>query len=99
MRRIAPWPKWGGLLGQFLASLFWVLAVVTHDDYKADMVFQLLAASSWMVACGFQAYVLLGYMAEAQAKRDAANAAVAQPLAAAAAAASGGGGRRLTFTL
>jgi hypothetical protein len=62
MPPIAKWPKWGDLAGQLSASLFWATAVVVHDDYTPDMVFQLLAASSWTVACVFQIYVLLGFM-------------------------------------
>lgn len=62
MPPIAKWPKWGDLAGQLAASLFWVTAVVVYDDYTLDMVFQLLAASSWAVACMFQVYVLLGFM-------------------------------------
>ena len=61
---VGHWAMWGDFFGQLAASLFWISAVVVYNDYTTDMIFQLLAACSWTVACVFQLYVRLGYAHE-----------------------------------
>lgn len=63
---------WGDFFGQLAASLFWITAVVVYNDYTTDRVFQLLAASSWAVACAFQLYVRLGFAHEGVRRVEAA---------------------------
>jgi hypothetical protein len=63
-KTVGHWAMWGDFTGQLAASIFWVFAVVVYNEYTADMLFQLLAALSWLTACMFQLYVRLGYAHE-----------------------------------